>query len=551
MTVHRKRCPLDSPSKQLMDDLTRELQQAKIFDNDMRKVRAYERKTFYEKLDRLDREREEVHTAALDKVAAQHAQIGREAEEILREHNRAEEEERRRKEEQARKERERIEREKAERLRLEQEEAARLEAAREAAREAERKTKEEQKKKAEEEAERARRAAQEQKEREERQQREKLEAENRAKEEEAKKAQEAAEEKARSQQQQKQQKFGGSSLTPEEIIIQERYVALHKTLKEMRAWLRDFGKKEPVIKKAMGDMRRSITKSVGQLRDAKGVNKQQVRLETNLTFIPDAVLTHCSEKTQQIRAELEKALTISEPTVDIRQFFASPPEEIANSENKVPALLIYGLNILAKCLIKALIVEAAAKPGHAEPVGILAAQIFSTETFMYKGFHMSDILWAKYRVVCPALWGFTGREDTESGRRAIGWWRTDDGTSFVSEQTHLDRMTALGAGFAALSLRNFGKTTRRNPFPNTIFWQSLQKILSLPPSDILDTQVTLLQSMLRPSGDRVLGLFGQIGLVLVRQAVVGLPPALNRNTMPVNQLKLVKELYYRESNIVL
>ncbi|KAJ5752613.1 hypothetical protein N7520_009530 [Penicillium odoratum] len=530
MTVHRKRCALDSPSKQLMDDLARELQQAKIFDNDMRKVRAYERKTFYEKLDRLDREREEVHTAALDKVAAQHAQIGREAEEILREHNRAEEEERRRKEEQARKERERIEREKAERLRLEQEEAARLEAAREAAREAERKTKEEQKKKAEEEAERVRRAAQEQKEREERQQRDKVEAENRARKEEAKKAQEAAEEKARSQQQQKQQKFGGSSLAPEEINIQERYVALHKTLKEMRAWLRDFGKKEPVIKKAMGDMRRSITKSVGQLRDAKGVNKQQ---------------------TQQIRAELEKALTISEPTVDVRQFFAFPPEEIANSENKVPALLIYGLNILAKCLIKALIVEAAAKPGHAEPVGILAAQIFSTETFMYKGLHMSDILWAKYRVVCPALWGFTGREDTESGRRAIGWWRNDDGTSFVSEQTHLDRMTALGAGFAALSLRNFGKTTRRNPFPNTIFWQSLQKILSLPPSDILDTQVTLLQSMLRPSGDRILGFFGQIGLVLVRQAVVGLPPALNRNTMPVNQLKLVKELYYRESNILL
>jgi nucleoporin GLE1 len=237
--------------------------------------------------------------------------------------------------------------------------------------------------------------------------------------------------------------------------------------------------------------------------------------------------------------------------VDIRQFLAFPPEEIASSENKVPALLIYGLNIFAKCLISALVTEASIQPAHAEPVGILAAQIFSTETFMYKGVHMSDIMWAKYRVVCPALWGFTGREDTESGRRAIGWWRTESGGPFVTEQTHLDRMTALGAGFAALTLRNFGKTTRRNPFPNTMFWHSLQKILSLPPSEILDTQVTILQSMLRNSGDRILGFFGQIGLVLVRKAVVDLPPTLNRTTMPVNQLKLVKELYYREHNILL
>ncbi|KAJ5987406.1 hypothetical protein N7451_011771 [Penicillium sp. IBT 35674x] len=515
--------PLDSPSKQLMLDLTRDLEQVKLFDIELKKVHAYERKAFYENLDRIDREREAVHTAALDEAAAFHNQVREEAEEILREHNRAEEEERRRKEEEARKERERIEREKAERLRREQEEAARLEAAREA----ERKAKEEQKRKAEEDAERARRAAQEQKEREEREQREKLEAEKRAKEEAAKKTQEAEEEKARSQ---LQQKAGGSGLTPEEISIQERYVALHKTLKDMRKWLREFGKKEPAIKQAMGDMRRSIKKSVGQLRDGKGTNKQQ---------------------TQQIRAELEKALKIAEPSVDVRQFLAFPPDEIANSENKVPALLIYGLNIFAKCLVSALVTEASIQPAHAEPVGILAAQIFSTETFMYKGVHMSDILWAKYRVVCPALWGFTGREDTESGRRAIGWWRTESGGPFVTEQTHLDRMTALGAGFAALTLRNFGKTTRRNPFPNTIFWHSLQKILSLPPSEILDTQITLLQSMLRNSGDRILGFFGQIGLVLVHKAVVTLPPTLNRTTMPVNQLKLVKELYYREHNILL
>lgn len=237
--------------------------------------------------------------------------------------------------------------------------------------------------------------------------------------------------------------------------------------------------------------------------------------------------------------------------MDIRQFIAFPPDAIANSENKVPALLIYGLNIFAKCLVSALITEASINPGHAEPIGIVAAQIFSMDAFMYKGIHMSDILWAKYRVVCPGLWGYTGNEKTESGRRALGWWREVAGGPFISEQAHLDRMTALGAGFASITLRNFGKTQRRNPFPNTMFWTSMQKILSIPPAEMQDTQVTLLQSMLRSSEERILTFFGQIGLTLLRKAIVDLPPALPRKTMPVNQLKLLQETYLRDRNVLL
>ena len=170
---------------------------------------------------------------------------------------------------------------------------------------------------------------------------------------------------------------------------------------------------------------------------------------------------------------------------------------------------------------------------------------------MYKGIHMSDILWAKYRVVCPALWGFSGSEKTEAGRRALGWWREETGGPFISEQTHLDRMTALGAGYAALTLRNFGTTQLRNPFPNTMFWYSLHKILSIPTSELQDTHITLLHSMLRNSGARILGFFGQIGLVSLRKAIVDLPPVLGRKTMPVNQLKLLREIYLKEKNILL
>lgn len=254
MTRRRHVPPLDSPSKQLLQDLVRQLEQVEIFNTDLKRVHAYERRLFYDNLDRVDREREAVHTAALDEAAAFHDNVRQEAEATLRQYLREEEEERRRKEAEARKEQERIEREKAEKLRREQQEAARIEA--------ERKAEEEAKRKTEEEAERARRAAQEEKERTEREKREQVEAERRK---------EA--EQARSQ---VQQKIGGGRLTSEEVSVQERYVALHKTLKDMRQWLRGVGKEQQPVKQTMGDMRRTIKKCVGQLRDGKGTNKQQV-----------------------------------------------------------------------------------------------------------------------------------------------------------------------------------------------------------------------------------------------------------------------------------
>lgn len=264
--------PLDSPSKQLMRDLVLELEQVRLFDEDLKKAHAVELQIYYEDLDRIDKEREAAHAAALDRVALRHDQLRDEAKATLKEHNRVEEEERRRLAEAARKESERIERERAEKLRQEQEEAAR--------REAERKAKEEAQKKAEKEAEaeaqRAQQAAQEKKDREAREEQAKADEESRKQAQESKKAQEEAEQQARSQ---RQQKVGGSRLTPEEVHTQERYLALHKKLKEMRGWLINQGKQQPALKQATGDLRRAIRKCVGQLRDGKGTNRVQVSFD--------------------------------------------------------------------------------------------------------------------------------------------------------------------------------------------------------------------------------------------------------------------------------
>lgn len=263
--------PLDSPSKQLVLELAREFENVKLFNEDLKKVKEYEINAYYENLDRVDREREAVHTAALDEAAAYHEQVRRQAEETLQEYIRAEEEERRRKEEAARKEEERIEREKAEKLRLQEEEAARVEAQRRAKLAAE--------KKAAEEAEKARQAAAEAKERQEREEREKLEASKRKEAEEAEKAQKAKEEAEREAQAQQQTKIGAGTLTPEEVKVHEQYLQLHKDLKEFRKWLlEDYSKQNPAFKKAAGVMRRNITKCVGQLRDGKGTNKKQVSI---------------------------------------------------------------------------------------------------------------------------------------------------------------------------------------------------------------------------------------------------------------------------------
>lgn len=55
-----------------------------------------------------------------------------------------------------------------------------------------------------------------------------------------------------------------------------RYLEIHRALKELRKFMAAQAKQNAQLKGAMGDMRREIRKSVGQLRDGKGANKVQV-----------------------------------------------------------------------------------------------------------------------------------------------------------------------------------------------------------------------------------------------------------------------------------
>ena len=57
-----------------------------------------------------------------------------------------------------------------------------------------------------------------------------------------------------------------------------RYLEIHRALKELRKFMVAQAKQNAQLKGAMGDMRREIRKSVGQLRDGKGANRVQVCL---------------------------------------------------------------------------------------------------------------------------------------------------------------------------------------------------------------------------------------------------------------------------------
>ncbi|KAN0069969.1 hypothetical protein V8E54_012275 [Elaphomyces granulatus] len=547
--LHGYSVVLDHRPRHSLRELGKDLEKIRHHHEELKRVKAYERKLYYEHLDLLDHEREAQHNAALDAAAAYYDQVRQEAEEDLRKHLEEErdKETRRRlkyQEEAALYEKKLAERREAQRT---QEEEARKRAEKAAEAERAEKAAEAEKARKAAEAEKAKKAAEEEK------LKKAAEAEKLKKAAEAEKARkerDRIEEEQRSHQtqnipevvirrvtlieepQEQRKRFGIAHLPQSEINAHQRYLQVHQNLKGLRKNLREEGKKNASFRQLIGDMRRSIVKCVGQLREGKNANKNQI---------------------QEIRNVLNKGASFSEPFVDVRDFIAFPPESIANSNSeniRASALLIYLLNIFSKAVISQLIAEAGIRVKYAEPIGILAAQVFSSERYIHQGCPMSDILWAKFRVVCPVLWGFYGNESTQAGKTMSGWQRIEPGGPFVKEHTHAERMAGLGAGFAALTLRNFGKTPRQNPFPNVLFWNAMHKILTVPAEEIQVTHVMLLNAMLRTSGERMVGFFGHMGLALLRLAIIEFPNRISKYPTAVSTLKLLRDLYMREKNII-
>lgn len=225
----------------------------------------------------------------------------------------------------------------------------------------------------------------------------------------------------------------------------------------------------------------------------------------------------------KIRAILLQALKETpSPAVDPAEVVAEErqPLEGAANNGQLPALFIYLLNHFSKAIIAQLIDESGVRVETAEPIGLVAVSVFADLEFLWRGSSLIDILMAKYRVVCPVLFGFRGNEKTNEGRARVGWWKIDG--NWISDQVHNTRMTGLGAGYASICLRRFG-TVRKHPWPTSHYWKSLASILATPASEVSSTQYLVLKAMIDRYVDQFCKFYGNAAIAALQVALVHFP----------------------------
>ena len=200
----------------------------------------------------------------------------------------------------------------------------------------------------------------------------------------------------------------------------------------------------------------------------------------------------------------KRAIAISNtPQVDVSLFLAKQPSASPQA-TQISALLIYLLNLFAKNIIKQFITEAGADPKQADPIGTIASHIFALEQHTWNGTSLIDILITKLHVVCPILFGVRASKTNV-------------------DQEYNNRMTGLGAGFAALSLRNYEKSKLANPYPAFHYWRSFSYIVNIPESERCNTHCIVLKAMIETHEERFMTFFGDAALVALRYAILEFP----------------------------
>ncbi|KAK4157210.1 GLE1-like protein-domain-containing protein [Chaetomidium leptoderma] len=316
----------------------------------------------------------------------------------------------------------------------------------------------------------------------------------------------------------------------------DRYAEIHKNLKILRKSMVDQAKTNPALKQRMGDMRREIRKSVGQLTVTSGVvGVNRIQQQTIFKLLREAL-------SNQVQSQpMDPSNFVMEPR--------NPADGAMHNEPMLPSIFLYLVNIFAKAAVSQFINEAGARPETADPVGICVVATLSEPEFLWRGKSLIDILLAKFRIVCPVLFGYRGSEKTEQGRQRLGWWK--DSGRWVPEQQHMDRMTGLGAGFAAISLRNFANSKKTNPFPPREYWTAMSRIVNTQPAEISNTQCVVLKSMVENYEQKFIEFYGTAAIAALRTALLEFPARAPQKSAAVNSLEVVAQLLKRDTGLVL
>lgn len=325
-----------------------------------------------------------------------------------------------------------------------------------------------------------------------------------------------------------------STATPPPQPTVDRYTVIHQNLKALRKSMKDQLVQNSALKARMGDMRREIVKSMGQLTNGAGANKkQQEKIRNSLR----------EAMANQVQSQLvDPGLFTLEPR--------NPVQGATRNEPQLPSLFLYLINIFAKAAIKQFIVEGGANPETADPIGVMVAFTFSDAEFHWRGASLIDILIAKFRIVCPVLFGYRGSEKTEQGRARLGWWKDESGR-WIDDQSHMNRMMGLGSGFAAISLRKFGKSSKKNPYPPRNYWTAMAKIVNTPSAEISNTQCLVLKAMIENYEQRFIEFYGTAAIAALKTALIDFPARAPTKSSAVSSLEVVAQLLKRSTGLSL
>ncbi|CAK7267309.1 hypothetical protein SEPCBS119000_002477 [Sporothrix epigloea] len=301
----------------------------------------------------------------------------------------------------------------------------------------------------------------------------------------------------------------------------DRHITIHKNLKELRKYMARQAAANPTLKSRMGDMRRDIRKSFGQLTSG-GLRENRIPVARIVTTLTAGLKDETSER------------------MDPAQFLLAPREPLEgalHNEDKLPSLYLYLLNVFSKAAISQFVNESSADTRTADAIGQAVVKVYTELELLWRGKPMIDMLVAKYRVVCPVLFGVCGNDKMERGRAAVGWRK--EGGHWIPEQLHIDRMTGLGAGFAAMTLRDFSRVKRESPWPPAAYWTALAQIVNTRPEEISDTQCCVLKSMIADNESRFLGFYGNAGVAALRCALIDFPARIQRSSAASETLKVL------------
>lgn len=306
----------------------------------------------------------------------------------------------------------------------------------------------------------------------------------------------------------------------ERDAIHADYLAIHQRLKTFRNDFKKLSAAHPQLKDNASRIRRSIRMKIGQVTHVakpKGLagptpaNAEQAKGNR--------------EKLGEIRELLVEAQSIPSPTIDIKPYLASSTQaRLPQGPFEISLLFLFELHHFCKSLFNQFISDAGINASHADSLGILGVSLLGhRDLCLMNQVPLSDILLAKFHHSCGVLFGIHGPENTQNGRKRLGW-RCLHG-DWETEQGHRERMTGIGGGWASLCLRKYKLSTALiPPFTPAQYWTSFARIVDTPAAEAQPTHFNVLRAMTDGEfAGKFIDAFGRAGWAALRKGLVDFP----------------------------